>query len=140
MDVPLSSEARHFYKSGPPFLQRYLPFWLAVLVERLALLFLPLVGLLYPAFRTLPQLYEQAMERRILALYGELKLLEGEVELLPEGESRAELLKRADTLERTAGRLRVPAKFTQSLYHLKSHIDFVRTRLVRSVGRANQGG
>lgn len=31
----LSDEAQRYFKSGPPFLQRYLLFWLAVLVERL---------------------------------------------------------------------------------------------------------
>ena len=32
--LPLSPEAARYFKSGPPFLQRYLPFWLAVLVDR----------------------------------------------------------------------------------------------------------
>ncbi len=31
VDFPLAEEARRFYQSGPPFLQRYLPFWLAKL-------------------------------------------------------------------------------------------------------------
>jgi hypothetical protein len=42
---PLSTDAARYYKSGPPFLQRYLPFWLAVLVERLFVMILPLVML-----------------------------------------------------------------------------------------------
>jgi TRAP-type uncharacterized transport system substrate-binding protein len=35
IDLPLSSHALHYYKSGRPFLQRYLPFWLAVMGEQL---------------------------------------------------------------------------------------------------------
>ena len=31
--LPLSPEAARYFKSGPPFLQRYLPFWLAVLID-----------------------------------------------------------------------------------------------------------
>ena len=34
IDVPLSEEAQRFYKSGRPFLQNHLPFWIATLVER----------------------------------------------------------------------------------------------------------
>jgi hypothetical protein len=30
IDLPLSGEAHRFYKSGPPFLQGYLPFWIAI--------------------------------------------------------------------------------------------------------------
>ena len=32
IDLPLSDSARQFYKSGPPFQQRYLPFWTTVFV------------------------------------------------------------------------------------------------------------
>ena len=129
MDVPLSSEARHFYKSGPPFLTRYLPFWFAVLVERLLILLIPLLGLLYPLLQTAPKLYNDAMERRILALYGQLKFLEGEVERGPSAGNAPALVARLDDLEGKAGRLRVPMKFSQSLYHLRAHIDFVRERI-----------
>src|SRR5271169_3775941 len=34
VDLPLSTHARQYYKTGPPFLQRNLPFWLAVLVQQ----------------------------------------------------------------------------------------------------------
>jgi TRAP-type uncharacterized transport system substrate-binding protein len=139
MDVPLSSEARQFYKAGPPFLHRYLPFWLAVLVEQLMLLLIPFVAIAYPLFRILPGLYDQWMHRRILVLYGELKILEGDVERLPAGENTSGLLERIDALERRSGRLRVPLKFTQSLYHLKSHIDLVRSRLARSTEETLSG-
>jgi TRAP-type uncharacterized transport system substrate-binding protein len=57
-DVPLSPEARQFYKSGRPFLQRYLPFWLAVLAARLLVLSIPVVGVAYPLLRILPAVYQ----------------------------------------------------------------------------------
>jgi len=34
LEIPLSKNALHYYKSGTPFLQRFLPFWLAVLLEQ----------------------------------------------------------------------------------------------------------
>ncbi len=129
MGVPLSPDARHFYKSGAPLLHRYLPFWLAVMVERLLILLIPVLGLLFPALRVVPDLYFRAMERRVLALYAELKLLEEKFDRLAPGESASGLSARIDQLEAKVNRLRVPAKFTQSLYHLKQHIDFVRERV-----------
>jgi hypothetical protein len=129
MDVPLSSDAQHFYKSGLPFLYRYFPFWLAVLVERLLILLIPVVGLLFPVLRVLPRLYFGAMQRRILALYRELKLVEWELDERPAGESAASLVTRIDQLEARANRLGVPLTLTQSLYHLKAHILLVRGRI-----------
>ena len=75
-DVPLSSEARQFYKAGRPFLQRYLPFWLAVLAGRLLVLLIPVVGVAYPLLRILPALYDWSMRRKVFRLYGELKFIE----------------------------------------------------------------
>src|SRR5258706_16092040 len=78
--LPLSDEALRFYKSGPPFLHNYLPFWVAELIGKLIILLIPIVGLLYPMMRYLPVLYDWTMRRKILRLYGELRLLEEELE------------------------------------------------------------
>jgi len=129
IDFPLSGEAVRFYKSGRPFLQRYLPFWLAVLTERLLLLLVPLVGIVLPLFRVVPDAYRAMVERRIIALYGELKMLETELEARGPGASRGELIPRLDALERRAAQLRVPLRFSQMLYTLKVHIALVRDRL-----------
>jgi hypothetical protein len=53
-DLPLSPDAQQFYKTGIPLLQRYLPLWLAVLIEQLAITLLPVGALAYPLLRGLP--------------------------------------------------------------------------------------
>ena len=40
-EFPLSPEAGRYYKSGKPFLQRYLPFWAATLIDRTVVMLLP---------------------------------------------------------------------------------------------------
>ena len=132
MEVPLSSDAQHFYKSGLPFLYRYLPFWFAVLVERLLILLIPIVGILLPMVRVVPEIYLGAMHRRILVLYRELKRVERELDERPGGESAASLLARVDETKEKADSLRVPLTLSQSLYHLKAHIQFVRGRITGS--------
>ncbi len=132
MEVPLSSDAQHFYKSGLPFLYRYLPFWFAVLVERLLILLIPIVGLLLPMVRVVPEIYLGAMHRRILVLYRELKRVERELDERPGGETAASLLARVDETKEKADSLRVPLSLSQNLYHLKAHIQFVRGRITGS--------
>ncbi len=135
MDVPLSADARHFYKSGPPFLYQYFPFWLAVLLERLLILFIPLVpllGLLYPALRVAPQVYYGAMQRRVLALYKELRLVEAELDGGAKGEDLAHLAGRVEKVEARANRLRVPLQLSHNLYQLKAHILLVRGRVAEN--------
>lgn len=80
IDLPLSENARRFYKTGMPFLQHYLPLWLAVLTEQLAILLIPVAGVAYPLLRGLPAIYAWGVQRRIYSLYGELKLFELKLE------------------------------------------------------------
>ena len=62
-------------KSGPPFLQRYLPFWAAVFVDRMVVLLLPLIALLVPLMRIAPAIYTWRIRSKIFRVYGELKFL-----------------------------------------------------------------
>jgi TRAP transporter TAXI family solute receptor len=128
VDLPISKDARQYYKSGPPFLQRYLPYGIAVLASRLLVLLIPVIGVAYPLLRTAPALYGWSMRRRIFRLYGELKYIE--VELDRRGGIPAQtLLAQLQGLEARANHLQVPAAFAPFLYQLRNHIALVRGRI-----------
>ena len=129
IDIPLSEPARQFYKSGRPFLQRYLPFWLAVLVGQLLILLIPVVGVLYPTLRLMPAVYGWTMRQRIFRLYGELKFLEAEVERRGAEQGIEDLGAQLDRLEYRVNHFRVPVTFAHMLYTLRIHIALVRTRI-----------
>jgi hypothetical protein len=131
IDLPLSEDARQFHKSGRPFLQRYLPFWLAVLAERLLVLLVPVVGVVYPLVRSAPALYAWTMRRRVFRLYGELKLVEIGMERGSAGSAEG-LLARLDDLDERASRLRVPRGHAALVYTLRHHIHLVRERVEKA--------
>lgn len=125
-DFPLSEEAKRFYKSGPSFLQRYLPFWIAVLVQRMLVMLVPAIAVLIPLLRILPSLYAWRVRRRIYRWYGELKYLEHDLEQNREPRQIDEYLARLDTIEQRVSKLKVPLAFSGQLYTLRQHIGFVR--------------
>jgi hypothetical protein len=129
-EFPLSPDAARVYKSGPPFLQRYLPFWLATLADRLIILLLPAIGILIPALRFAPALYTWRIRRRIVAWYRELKRVEAEAGTKAEPARIAAAMDEIDRIEMAANRLPVPLGFANQLYDLRGHIDVVRRRLV----------
>jgi TRAP-type uncharacterized transport system substrate-binding protein len=129
IDLPLGEDALQYYKSGRPFLQRYFPFWVAALAERALILLLPLVAILYPLLRSLPGLYASTVRWRIYRHYGELKLLELEMDGLAAAEGTGDLGGRLDELEKRASRLRVPTPYAWLAYTLRHHIHLVRERL-----------
>jgi TRAP-type uncharacterized transport system substrate-binding protein len=127
IDMPLSSEAARFYKSGPPFLHDYFPFWMAALIGKLIILLIPILGVLYPMTRFLPRLYDWVMRSKVLRMYGELRLLEDEMtNARASGRDTREMVARLDVLEQQANHLRVPVAYMSMLYMLRNHIDLVR--------------
>ena len=129
IDLPLSSHAHQYYKAGPPFLQRHLPVWLAVLAQQLLVLLIPVVAVLYPLLRSLPAVYGWAMRRRVFRLYNELKRVEDQLISRDARENPTDLIGRLDRLEERASRFRLPVSFRPLLYALRLHIALVRQRL-----------
>lgn len=125
----LSEDARRHYKSGPPFLQRYLPFWIAVLVERLFVLLLPLFALLVPLLKIAPAVYTWRVRSKIFRCYGDLKFLENDLRQHYDPALHRAYLERLDRIEDEASRRNIPLAFTDLLYTLREHINFVRQKL-----------
>jgi hypothetical protein len=129
IDLPLSDNALQFYKSGRPFLQRHLPFRLAVLAQQLLVLLIPVFGVLYPLLRLAPAIYGWTMRHRVYSLYGELKFLEQDLSSRTAQDDKADLIARLDRLDERASRFRVPTAFRPLLYTLRLHIALIRQRL-----------
>jgi TRAP-type uncharacterized transport system substrate-binding protein len=129
-DLPLSEEAQRFYKSGRPVLQAYLPFWMAALVERFLVVFVPVLVLLYPAFALLPRAYDWLMQSKIRRLYEEMKSVERE---LASGHETPDALNaRLDRIYQSASELQLPARYASMQYTLRMHLDLVRARIAAS--------
>lgn len=126
-ELPLSSDAERFYKSGPSALQRYLPFWAVVWIQRLVFLGLPILAIGIPLLRYMPMLYRWGMRRRIYRWYGELSFIERALE---RGEgNHAAFASRLDSIEHHVSGMRVPPAFASEAYMLKMHLQMVRARL-----------
>lgn len=126
VEFDMSPQAERFYNSGPSFLQRYLPFWAAVLVDRLWVMLIPLATLLIPLVRILPPVYQWRVRRRIYRMYRDLHLLEyaAETGQRPAAEIDAEL----ERLDHEIRDLKVPLSYSQEVYALRLHLNLVRQR------------
>jgi len=126
-EYPLAQEAERAIRSGVPLLQRYLPFTLANLLERMWLALGVIIALLLPLSRIVPPLYEFRIRSRVFRWYGQLRQIE---ERLRAGEgTRAELQQELDALEARVGRIRVPLSYADELYALRNNIELVRRKL-----------
>jgi uncharacterized protein len=124
-----SEDARRVYRAGPPALQRYLPFWVATLFDRLIVSLVVLVPILIPLIRFAPQIYNWRMRRRISYWYGQLKGLEADAKAAATREERATKLAELDRIEEAVDNIPVPLGFADRLYELRQHVDLTRRRL-----------
>src|SRR5262245_5343576 len=137
VDLAMSLDAERYLKSGPPFLQRHLPFWLAVFIDRMVVMLVPVLAILIPIIRFTPTVYAWRIKRRIYRWYGQLKVLEVDMEKAKGGGELPALVARLDEIEKSVSHIPTPLAFSEYLYNLRSHIEMVRGR-ARS--EAQRGG
>lgn len=124
-DWPLHADADRYWRFGPSFLKRYLPFWVAVTIERAWVLIIPLITILLPLSRIAPPLYRWQIERKVYRWYRDVRAVE---DALKEGEAvdRAALIARLDRIAARVAATHVPLAYARPLYDLRQHIAFVR--------------
>ena len=133
LDFELSPEAERFYKFGPPFLQRYLPFWVAIFVSRMTILLLPLVAVFLPIFKLMPLIYRWRMRSRIYRWYSKLRAIDPERHKQETTERLQEYLVKLARIEEKVSNISVPPSFSEELYHLRMHIDMLRNKLEQMI-------
>jgi ABC-type nitrate/sulfonate/bicarbonate transport system substrate-binding protein len=126
-EYPISREAERAIQAGRPFLQRYLPFWLANLVERMWLALGIILAILLPLSRVVPPLYQFRIRSRVFRWYAQLRAIEERLQAEPA--ARTELARELDQLEQRVGRIHVPLSYADELYALRGNIDLVRRRI-----------
>lgn len=141
VDFPLHKSAKNYFDYGPPLLQRYLPFWAAVLVNQLKVFLIPILALMIPLSRILPPLYRWRVRSHIYRWYRHLREIEEKIAKQTENEGglseaesaslQAELTAlQQDVIQQTA-----PLSYTDELYHLQSHIKLVKERLEHPINK-----
>jgi ABC-type nitrate/sulfonate/bicarbonate transport system substrate-binding protein len=126
-EYAISREAERAIKGGQPFLQRYLPFWVANLVERMWLALGIILAILLPLSRIVPPLYQFRIRSRVFRWYGQLREIEHHMQ---EGDAdTAKLSGELDALEQKVARITVPLSYADELYALRSNINLVRRKL-----------
>jgi TRAP transporter TAXI family solute receptor len=128
-DFTVSEDAQRFFKSGPPFLQRYMPFWVANLIERLLVLLVPLIVVLIPVMRIMPAFYNWRVKSKVIRWYRELHRVEVEALRNPDTVDTTRLLARLDEIKHGVDATKVPLTYWDYVYTLRGHIDMVRARL-----------
>lgn len=131
-DFPLAPEAERYFRDGRPFLQSYLPFWMANMVQRLVLLLVPLAAILIPLVRLLPEAIARRQQSGLYRRYGELKFLEKDLAARTlDDQERHKVNAQLDRIEDELVQAKFPLDLSDRVYTLRQHVDYVRGQLNR---------
>jgi TRAP transporter TAXI family solute receptor len=139
-EFPISDESTRYFKSGRPFLQRYLPFWLASFIERRLLILLPFMALLLGLLQALPRMVEARIKNRLVVWYREIKSLEDEIwrNKQPTLDQIAQWRAEIENIDAHASQIRIPQRYFQDVYALKQAIRVVRDRISHVAGKVKE--
>jgi hypothetical protein len=131
-EFKISAEADRYYKSGKSFLYRRLPFWIASVLNRTLVAFVPMILVLIPALKLVPTAYKWRIQLRIYRWYRSLLVLERELSGKITPSQQKQIIARLDEIEKAVNGMKVPASFASQFYGLREHVDYVRERLLTS--------
>jgi uncharacterized protein len=131
LDLPLNEHAARYLRVGPSWLERTVPFWLAGILDRLILIFLPVATLLFPLFGLVLPLLDRRQRRRIARRYERLRESEIRgVAASPTGLD-AEIESLRNLRREVVEEMDMPLMYFGELFHLTMHLDLVLDRLER---------
>lgn len=127
-EYSIADEAREFFKNGPSFLNRYLPFWVTNYVKRAAAVLLTAIAVV-PLLSYGPRIYRWFVEYRLLKLYKRLRSIERHLKDNIAIKDVEELKAQVESLDREIVALGVPMRHSDIYFTMKSHLNLVRIRL-----------
>jgi TRAP transporter TAXI family solute receptor len=133
-DLPLSEDAEYYYKSGPPVLQRFLPFWLASPADRFKVMIIPLIVVLAPLLRAAPFLVRWRIRHKVFRWYSLLRAIDKKLATgMEPAEMRENLAKLRGAERQVLASVEVPLPYMEEFYNLQANIRMIEAKLEKAL-------
>jgi TRAP-type uncharacterized transport system substrate-binding protein len=126
-EYPMSQGARDFYRNGPSFLNRYLPFWMTNYAQRFLAVLVAVIAIVVPVFNYAPKLFLWLIRDRVRRLYRRLRLVDKALLSKIDSVQMQMLNTELENIARAANI--VPMHSSELFFELRAHIDRTRRHL-----------
>jgi TRAP-type uncharacterized transport system substrate-binding protein len=137
-EYPMAASVTDFYKNGPSLLQRYLPLWLTIHVQRAFAVLVTAIAIGIPLFNFAPKLYRWFLQDRMRKLYRRLRVVEKAMQAKLTAPQLTALQIDLESIDHASAIL--PMRHSELFFGLKRDIDSTRaylaSRLVEARGVA----
>jgi hypothetical protein len=133
-EYTVAPTAIDFYKNGPSFMQRHLPLWISIHVQRAIAVLVTCIAIGLPLLHFLPQTYNWMIRRRLFYWYAELRTLESSFESITSHKQLLDKQAEIERIEHDLSKIHFPLTFSDQVYNLRHHIDLVRRKIASRLG------
>jgi hypothetical protein len=135
-EYPMAASAIDYYKNGPSFLQRHLPLWLGVHVQRAIAVLVTAIAIGIPLFNFAPKLYRWFLQDRMRKLYRRLRVVEKAMQKKLTAPKLAALQADLESIDEASAFL--PMRHSETFFGFKRDIEATRAKLSSRIVKARR--
>jgi len=129
LDTSINTEAYKYFKNGDSWLESIFPYWVASNIDRLKIMLIPLLTLLFPLFKGIVPLYTWTMRSKIYKWYEELNTIDKKLPTLSKEELQEKLTYLESLQIEISHHTKVPLSFMGEYYNLLLHLEMIITKI-----------
>jgi TRAP transporter TAXI family solute receptor len=136
LDTTINEEALKYFKHGDSWLESIFPYWVASNIDRLKIMLIPLLTLMFPLFKGIVPLYTWTMRSKIYKWYEELNAIDKEIPNLSQEDLQTKLDYLYTLQVEISEHTKVPLSFMGEYYNLLLHLEMILTKIKSRLEKA----
>ncbi|RXJ57624.1 TAXI family TRAP transporter solute-binding subunit [Candidatus Marinarcus aquaticus] len=129
MQAPINKEAEKYMKNGDSWLESIFPYWIASNIDRLKILLIPLLTLMFPLFKGIMPLYTWTMRSKIYKWYDDLNDIDKALPSYNQEQLHEKLITLQNLQEEISKQTKVPLAFMGEYYNLLLHLEMITNKI-----------
>jgi TRAP transporter TAXI family solute receptor len=130
VEFPMNPDASYYLENGPSWLQRIFPFWVATTLDRLKIMLIPLLAVMFPLLKGAIPLYRFGTRFKIFRWYSKLSKIDHKVHKISDlSVLETEIEQMKELQHEIIDHVSVPLSYMGEFYALRMHIQMVVDRL-----------
>lgn len=129
-EFEMSDLARDFYRNGPGYATKYIPWWVTHHVQIALAFAIGVLAVIIPVVNLVPRIVRYTVRRRAIESYRRLEVIEARIEHASHSELVA-MQKEVDSIYSEILAIPIPTTVMDPLFAFKTHLNLVRMRVAK---------
>ena len=125
----INDEAKQYLTKGDSWLEGIFPYWIASNIDRLKILLIPLLTLMFPLFKGVFPLYNWSIRSKIFKWYKKINEIDINIDTYDTLQLKENLKKLKQIQKEIFLDIKVPLSYMGEYYNLQMHIELVISKI-----------